>query len=216
MQSREDISLVPVSTPEQVEWLRVQRSRPELYKYFRQDRPISINEQRIWWNGLNKTRVKLYLIHDGDERVGYVGFNPFSLGAKNAEFGIFIIPEFQRKGYATRAMLKLLEIGFDQYNLSYIYSDVLDYEGENRFDFYEAMGFIAYPKEHQTRGYLKNRHWIPSIRFFMNKDMWLERRAKQENGQDGDARLEPFDPPTAAKKRGRPKKERARSGVHTG
>lgn len=177
--------LVPVVAAEQVEWLRVQRSRPELYKYFRQDAPLSVEQQGKWWRTLDRNRVRLFLVEIGGQRVGYVGFNPFAQGALRAEFGIFIIPEHQGKGYGEVSLKALLKKGFEEYRLSTIYSDVLDYPGENRFDFYKNLGFAAFPAEHQNINYRKQGKTVPSIKFFMTADMW------RGNGQDRNPGLEP-------------------------
>lgn len=208
------IHLLSVETPEHVEWLRVQRSRPEVYKYFRQDRPLSIDEQRRWWRSLNRTRVKLYIVlNEDNEWIGYVGFNPFSLVSRTAEFGIFVLPEFQGKGYGTLMMKEILRRGFEDHNLSSIYSDVLDYPGENRFAFYEGLGFEAHPPEAQGRGYMKLGKYIPSLKFFMTKDKWFSMKEKDgQNRNGGLGTLSKTAP--VKKKRGRPRK--IRQNVHSG
>lgn len=183
---RESVNLVPVSDLDQVEWLRVQRNHTELYRYFRQDQPISVHQQINWWN-LNKNRVKLFLVEMSNERIGYVGFNPFAPGAGNAEFGVFIIPKYQGKGYGAAAIKKLLKIGFQTYWLSTIYSDCLEYPGENRFEFYRRLGFTAYPKEHQHTRYRKQGKMIPSMKFFMTRESW-ERNDTNEACPLADAR----------------------------
>lgn len=182
------VRLVPVLTSSDIEWLRVQRSRPELYKYFRQDAPISEDQQRRWWKSVDKTAVRLFIVENREgERVGYVGFNPYLPRAAKAEFGIFIIPEYQDRGYGALALRQLLQKGFEDFNLSTIYSDVLNYPGENRFGYYKKLGFEAFPPEHQTIRYRKQGKMIPSIKFFMTKDMW-----RALNGKDFDGGVEPF------------------------
>lgn len=168
------IKLVPVTTLEQVEWLRVHRNDPKQYKYFRQDAPITPEKQAQWWRTLDKNKVKLFIVHQDDKPVGYVGFNPFNQYAMAAEFGIFVLPEVQGKGVGREALLMLLKKGFTEYNLRTIYSDVLDYPRENRWDFYASLGFVKYPEYSQNTRYKKQGRYIPSIKFFMTRDMWME------------------------------------------
>lgn len=167
------VKLIPV-TVNDIEWLRVERNKPEQYKYFKQDRPITEEQQKKWWKNLDKNRVKLFLADVDGKRVGYAGFNPYNLYACSAELGLFIIKEHQDKGYGLAALLELLKYGFENCNLSTIYSDVLSYPGEDRFSFYQSIGFMAYPDYCQTITYKKGDRRIPSIKFYMTKDMWTK------------------------------------------
>lgn len=176
------LSLVEVKDPDQVEWLRVQRSKPELYKYFRQDKPITPVEQSTWWKRRDRSRLKLFLVQNVNTRIGYVGFNPLNRYARSAEFGIFILPEYHKEGNGTEALSLLLDYGFGHLYLSVIYSDVLDYPGENTFAFYEKMGFVrrenALPKSYPKQGVKIN-----SIPFYMGKETWLSRGERDKNGE---------------------------------
>lgn len=203
------MKLVPVTTPEDVEWLREQRNNPAMYKYFRQDRPITPEEQSKWWKNLDHRKVRLYLMIEQGKRIGYCGFNPINLYASSAEFGIFVIPERQGDGYAELGMRYLLDIGFNSMHLATIYSDCLDYPGENRFGFYARMGFIAHPQECQTVRYKKQGAWVPSIKFYMTKDMYTER-----NGQkvDGGMATGPAAPVIAKNEAGKGKNPRVHPG----
>lgn len=173
------MKLIPLTTLEQVEWLRQQRNDPGQYKYFRQDMPITADDQAKWWKSLNRNRIKQFIVEHDGQRAGCVQFYPYNPVAKTAEFGIFIIQKFQRTGLAAMSMEALLNFGFKECNLSSIYSDCLDYPGEHRFDFYKKAGFEAFPSEHQINRYKKQGVWVPSIKFFMTKDMWLERNGKK-------------------------------------
>jgi len=159
-------------TEQDIEWLRQKRNDPKLYKYFRQDEPITEVKQKKWWRELDKSHVRLFIVIIDNEQVGYVGFNPFNQRAMTAEFGLFILPEHQHKGYGREALRLLLKKGFEEFNLRTIYSDVLDYPGEDRFAFYESIGFRKYPEYAQGIRYKKQGKWVPSIKFFMMKEMW--------------------------------------------
>ena len=203
------LNLLPV-TEKHIEWLRTQRNRPELYKYFRQDKPITEIEQKRWWRNTPKNRMALFLVlDDKSEKVGYVGFNPLSRYARMAEFGTFILPEHQSKGYGRQAMELLLAKGFKEYNLATIYSDVLDYPGENRFAFYEGLGFVKHAV--QDKGYVKQGVRVPSIKFYMTREMYEKRKPREgDNAKASNVKLEPGGQASATeqpakRKRGRPR-----------
>lgn len=167
------LTLNEVKTREQVEWLRQQRNDPEQYKYFRQDKPITLEQQNRWWRSIDKTRIKLFIVEKDGERIGYVGFNPLNRYAATAEFGIFIVKKMLKKGLGSLALRALLKHGFEDMHLSSIYSETLEYPGENRFEFFKKIGFIKndnyYPKT-----YLKQGKKIIAIPFYMTKDRWFE------------------------------------------
>ena len=98
-----------------------------------------------------------------------------------AEFGTFILPEFQNKGHGREALLQLLTMGFCEMGLRTIYSDCLDYPGENRFLYYEKLGFVAHPKETQDVRYKKQGIWVPSIKFYMTKEMFDTKHGDRAN-----------------------------------
>lgn len=162
-------------TEADLEWVRLERNRPEQYKYFRQDEPISAERQARWWRELDKSQVRLYMVEDEGRRVGYVGFNPFDGQALKAEFGIFIVTEEQGKGYGPAALKSLLRKGFLELGLKLIYSDVLMYPGEERrWNFYRSAGFLKNPEDEQTAGYMKKGAWVPSLKFHMTRERFFE------------------------------------------
>ncbi len=164
---KEEPHLIPVKTPVHLEWLRRQRNRPLLMKYFRQTRPITKSQQKQWRKNLNRKNARLFIVAAGGRWIGYVGFNPIDWRHKHAEFGIFILPEFQGGGHGKAAMRLLLEYGFVKLKLHKIYSDVIDYPNERRFEFYRKLGFKkeGRNKEH----YRKGGRWFDSIPFSMFK-----------------------------------------------
>lgn len=176
-----------------VEWLRTQRNRPELMKYFRQEKEITPIQQAIWWNtiGSNPRKCRPFLINQVIDAnvnyVGYAGFLPFQGFARRAEFGIFVIPEFQGQGIGKEALLLLLRNGFEKLGLVNIYSDVLDYPGENRFQFYKDLGFVANDAAYQTIQYRKNGVFVKAIKFYMTKEMWDKTHGNKRQDSVGSA-----------------------------
>ena len=152
-------------------WLKEQRNRPILMRWFRQQHPITDKEQMNWYINLDTSKNKPFVIWDGDERIGYVGLNPVDLRHSKGEFGIFISPEYQGKGYAQKAMEFILRYGFLELNLHKIYSDVFDIPG-NAWPLYEKLGFV---KEGLLKEeYFKDNMWIDSIIFSMTINRYKE------------------------------------------
>ena len=153
-------------------WLMTQRNRPELMKFFRQTEPIQFKSQVTWWSDrmtFHKDTLKLFIVLDlKGNQIGYIGFNPIDNRHKHAEFGIFILPEYSGKGYGTEAMIKLLDMGFNELGFNKIYSDVLDYPGESRFEFYRMLGFKQ--EGRLVKHYFKNGKWVDAIQFAMLLD----------------------------------------------
>lgn len=176
------VEIKPITVYEwRVEWIRQQRNRPELMKYFRQNAPISYMDQKLWYMGLNTKKVKLWVITTGNpdpKVVGYVGLNPIDLVHCRAEFGIFVIPEDQGKGYATEAMKLLIKYVFEDLKLNKLYSDVFDYLGENRFDFYKDLKFKTEGRLRQH--YFKSGQWVDSIQFSMLKEEYAKNKSVLE------------------------------------
>ena len=96
-----------------------------------------------------------------------------------AEFGTFILPEFQDKGHGKEALLQLLTMGFCEMGLRTIYSDCLEYPGEDRFGYYGGIGFVA--NGIQSIRYKKQGVWVPSTKFFMTKEMFDKKHGDRAN-----------------------------------
>jgi RimJ/RimL family protein N-acetyltransferase len=79
-----------------------------------------------WWGVQiddTKSRSKNYIFNEDKLFVGMVGLVGMSLENRNAEFTIIIDPKLSRKGYGTKALLQLLDKGFNELNLENIYSE---------------------------------------------------------------------------------------------
>lgn len=85
-----------------IEFICRVRNTPELMRWFRQDMPITYKQQmhfmerRIDYNG----NIVMY----GDEQVGLCSVN-----LKTQEFSIAILPEYQKKGIASKVMELMYE-----------------------------------------------------------------------------------------------------------
>lgn len=80
------------------------RNIPELMRWFRQDEPLTVEGQRAFMNSFNGQIYNGQIIEADGQPVGICSINIAS-----REFGIAVLPEWQKKGIATEAMLKLLD-----------------------------------------------------------------------------------------------------------
>jgi len=128
--------------PEDLDWLRDQRNREELMQYFNQFCLFTLSDQKKWYEGEVLTK-KCYpfIVWDDKVPIGYCILRDFNWVVKEAEFGIFIIPEQQNKGYGKKSLLTLLKFGFENLNLHRIYSTVFEFN--KAIGIYKKLGFTV-------------------------------------------------------------------------
>ena len=99
-------------------------SGPEVMKYF--PKTLSFEETLEMYNRCkdNKNGFGLYVAEEkiSGKFIGFVGLNIPSYMPECVEIGWRLQKEFWRKGYATEAAKKWLEIGFNEYDLKEIIS----------------------------------------------------------------------------------------------
>lgn len=146
--------------PSDAEWLRQQRNRPELMQWFRQEHAITSKEQKLFFKQYQRDRARktdyIFLpqlvTKSGKERIGYARLHKIDRRHGTAEFAIFIVPEYQRRGHGEQSLRLLLDYGFRTLKLRRIYSDVI--EGNKSLKLFKKVGFQA---EGMTReAYMKN------------------------------------------------------------
>lgn len=137
---------------EDIELVRINRNRPEIMRWLRQNEPLTEEQQNYWWNKERYlgNHFHFMISKDGldygycalrvDERHGSAEFSIISFGKTN--LGYFGLRE-------------LLDYGFTQLGLNRIHSDVI--ENNPALKLYNLMGF---KNEGITRkAYYKNGEW---------------------------------------------------------
>ena len=81
------------------------------------------------------------IVNEDDEYMGTISLKNFDLEVFSAEYAIVLRKKAQGMGYAKEATLKLLEKGFQDYNLERIYLNVLAENGKAQ-RLYERCGFV--------------------------------------------------------------------------
>lgn len=139
--------------PSNWEQLRQWRNMPELRAGFREYRELTVGTQKDYWQSVEHDRsqchfevwIKRYKdtltgINMCEQLIGYCGLTHISWTNRSAEFGIYIAPEFQGKGYGYDALKTLLNYGFYELNLNRIYAEVYG-NNTHALEVYHTIGF---------------------------------------------------------------------------
>ncbi len=150
--------------------LRKWRNYPEIYKWCRQENLISEVDQDNWFNSIqNNPKIKMYIIMDRDyNAVGVCGLTSIEPINRHAEFSLYIAPERQRKGYATKGLKTLLDLAFKWFNLNMVWGETFD--GNPALDIFLKNGF----KQDGTRRqfYYKNGKYLDCHLVSILKEEW--------------------------------------------
>lgn len=135
-----------------VQW----RADPEVYRYFKVPRKISVHEHLRWFNEaycLNKNRVDFIVLNPGQTLVGTVGII-WDEERKTAEVSYLIAPEHRGKGLAAKALCALCSFGKKQWDVSRFIACV-HRENLSSRKFIEAQEFTWVKNEGAFRIYQK-------------------------------------------------------------
>jgi RimJ/RimL family protein N-acetyltransferase len=106
------------------QFIRNLRNDVRLMRWFRQDAPLTLEDQCKFIRTKLKDRTYIgYIIVDRHKAVGFVALTPRKIYLDRAEFSIGIAPEQQGKGYAKEAM-RLLHEEAARLGFKYLDSDV--------------------------------------------------------------------------------------------
>lgn len=101
---------------------------------------------------IHDQRERRFVMAAGTDRVGLVELVEIDHVHRRAEFQIIVAPEYQGKGYASRATRLAMEYGFSVLNLYKIYLHV-DRENHKAAHIYKRQGF-------QEEGVLKHEFFV--------------------------------------------------------
>ena len=87
-----------------IEFLWYLRNQPDVYKYFRQARPVEWQEHILWITPviLGFSNKELFVIENSKKPVGQIRID--YLNPKEAEISISILKEFRGRGFAAAAV----------------------------------------------------------------------------------------------------------------
>lgn len=185
--------VLDVISPDSKEWMRNQRNRPEMRKYFREWKEISKDQQDRWYQsrGNNTDPNHVYFeireIPEGGQRdtpvgwtdkpvsatdlVGCCGLHYVDWRLRSAEFGVFICEEARGKGLGKEALTMLFDYGFREMNLHKIWAEV--YDGNAAIKLYtDGLGMAIDGKLRHNQ--FTNGKYIDSTMLSVLEDEWFE------------------------------------------
>lgn len=116
------------------------RNSESIYKWCRQPDLLTESGHAKWFESHQLDRsIKMYSIVVEEKLVGVCGLTDIDLINQRAEFSIYIGPEYQRNGYAKKALRLLLDRGFSCYPLKTIYGET--FKGNHAMLMFCKMGF---------------------------------------------------------------------------
>lgn len=108
--------------------------------------------------------------------VSLTGLNPRATQHRNANIGIDILPDYQRKGYGTEAINWITKWGFQTYGLHRIGIESFSHnEGAGRL--YEKLGFV--PEQRLREALWYQGGWSDQLGFAMLEDEWRQRQGQK-------------------------------------
>jgi len=89
--------------------------------------------------------------------IGEVSLKTIRWFNRKAEISIFIVPEYQGKGYGKRALKKIMELAFGTFNLYRLEAEVMEFN-EPSIRLMESLGFKLEGRLREAR-YVDGKYW---------------------------------------------------------
>ena len=105
--------------------------------------PNSVLEQTEWYEKTQKDKTKKRLVICSNETGGKAGMvSLFNINERhrNAEIGVYLSPEFQKKGFAKESLLLLAKFAFMELGLHKLYATIYFFNTDS-VKLFESAGF---------------------------------------------------------------------------
>jgi len=136
--------ILDVIDSENIEWMRQQRNKPEMRKYFREWKEISKDKQAAWYDAIGNNTADNHVYFEirndevifedsGDvlvgsgELIGCCNLSYIDWRLRSAEFGIFLCDKARGAGLGKDTLLTLFNYGFKEMNLHKIWAEVYEF-----------------------------------------------------------------------------------------
>lgn len=151
------ITLTKQLSCDQYKW----RNDPAIYKWTRQNGLISWYDQGDWLEKIkDDPTIQMFgILNPNNIFVGTCGLTSIDLIHGQAEFSLFIGPEFQKKGYGKQALIELLKYGFKHLRLHRIWGET--FQKNPALKMFLQMGMRK--EGYQLENYFKDGEFINSI-----------------------------------------------------
>lgn len=156
--------------PETAEIIRCWRNNPEINKFMDYKDVISFDQQKQWFEKIQKENSNYFLIKKDDVPIGMIHIEKIDLRDYSAHVGLFIgEADYRGTGVALSASLSLLEYAFERLNLNSLLAKVKN-DNTEAIQYNQFLGFEKHKKINDNFSY-----WIlSSERFKLKKDTLLK------------------------------------------
>jgi len=140
-----------------------------LYKYFRQYRPITMEEHVEWFRSLHKNdKVRMFVVGLDDTIIGVCGLTSIDRVNSRAEVSCYL--QFQHAHKLKDVLDTLISYAFSRENLNSVFADVFENNNE-KITYFEEM------TKHRARvkqTYYREGNYIDSFIFTILRDEWKQ------------------------------------------
>ena len=119
------------------------RNSPEIFRYNTQFMLLNSTNQENWYNLIKKSESdrKMFVVKIDENSIGICGLIHLDRKNKNADVAILVgESKFQSKGLGKQILKKLLEIGFNKFELNRIGAEVIDYNTKSK-NIFQKLNF---------------------------------------------------------------------------
>ena len=128
---------------EDLKHLRDWRNEPEIKKFMREYRVLSMQNQMRWLDSLARDRNTIMFAVETKKGklIGCTGLTYIDWKNRRAEVSIYIGDKsYKGKGYGTDTLKTLMEYGFKELNLHMLFSEIFEYNKAN-IGLFKKCGF---------------------------------------------------------------------------
>ena len=121
------------------------KSNPEINRYFHEYRPLSLRNQRDWYEKQlhNSTELNLVATTHDDRLIGTAGLLNIDGRNRKAELARIMVGEQDNRelGIGAQILLLIFQYAFDHLNLRKLYGEVLS-SNSTALSFYKGFGIV--------------------------------------------------------------------------
>jgi UDP-4-amino-4,6-dideoxy-N-acetyl-beta-L-altrosamine N-acetyltransferase len=163
---------------EDLKQLRGWRNEPEIKKFTREYRELSMQNQLQWLDFLarNKNTIMFAVETKNGKLIGCTGLTYIDWKNRGAEASIYIgDKKYKGKGYGTDTLKTLMKYGFEELNLHMLFGEIFEYNKAN-IRLFEKCGFKR-DGILRHRLYRDGKYWN-SIFYSILKREWQQMKQK--------------------------------------
>lgn len=155
---------------EDLEFMTENINHPDVRSSLRSHLPVNKIQERKFLEDISENTDELHLlIWDVNDRIGITSLFDIDHRLAKAEIGLWIIPDFWKKGYGTEASKLMVEYGFKELNLHKVIARTLE-DNDASQKIWEKLGF---EKEGVSRdeAFIDGKY-IDMIRYSILENEW--------------------------------------------